>query len=170
MPDWITVTVTPATVSVPERPSALVLAAAVKSTLPLPAPVPPLVTVNQAALLTAVQEQPSPTVTATLLLPPAAAIDRLAGETAYVHVADVPACVIVNAWPPMVMLPVRDDAVGFAATPYPTVPLPSPVPPEVIVIHESAVAAVQLQPAAAETTTAPVPPFDGTDWLVGEIT
>jgi hypothetical protein len=57
----VTVTVWPATVSVPVR--AVVLAAMVKLTAPIPAPVAPAVTVIQLALLTAVHEQLVPEVT-----------------------------------------------------------------------------------------------------------
>ena len=45
------------------------------------------------------------------------------------------------------MVPVRGLVVGLEATEYVTVPLPSPVAPPVIVIHESAVAASQGQTA-----------------------
>jgi hypothetical protein len=49
------------------------LAAAVNATVPAPLPVAPDVTVSHAALLVAVQLQPSPPVTATDPVPPEAA-------------------------------------------------------------------------------------------------
>jgi hypothetical protein len=52
------------------------------------------------------------------------------------------AWVTVNVWPPMAMVPVRVLLVVFAATLYATVPLPVPLAPPVMVIHESVVAAV----------------------------
>ena len=56
----VTVTVLPATVSVPERCDVVVFIATVMSTLPSPEPLAPAVIVIQAAPLTAVQEQPVP--------------------------------------------------------------------------------------------------------------
>jgi hypothetical protein len=54
--------------------------------------------------------------------------------------------------------PTRAAAV-FAATLNATVPLPSPVAPDVIVIHGTVLAAVQEQPVAALTLTGfPAPP------------
>jgi hypothetical protein len=41
----------------------------------------------------------------------------------------------------------------------PTVPLPVPFAPEVIVTHPALLVAVQLQPPPAATFTEPVPPF-----------
>ena len=48
-------------------------------------------------------------------------------------------------------------------------PLPLPLPPEVIVIQGALLVAVQAQPAAVVTPTLPVPPLPGTDALVGEM-
>ena len=50
-----------------------------------------------------------------------------------------------------------------------TVPLPVPLPPEVIVIHESWLAAVQPQPAPLDTSKLPEPPDDATFVAAGEI-
>jgi hypothetical protein len=44
----------------------------------------------------------------------------------------------------------------LAATVYPTVPLPEPAPPDVIVIHDESLTAVQLQDAVPVTLTEPV--------------
>jgi hypothetical protein len=66
------------------------------------------------ALLVAVQLQPAPAVTLTLLLPPAAATDALPGEIAKVHGAG--SWVTVKVWPAMVIVPVRDVVAVLAAT------------------------------------------------------
>jgi hypothetical protein len=67
---WLTVNVLPPIVSVPERAEPE-LAATEYPTVPLPLPLAPLVTVSQAALLVAVQEQPGGATTPTLPVPPA---------------------------------------------------------------------------------------------------
>ena len=67
------------------------------------------------------------------------------------------------------MLPVR-EAPALAPTLKSTVPGPAPFAPDVIVIHELAPVAVQLQPAVVVTATAlPVTPAAPTDTLVGLI-
>jgi hypothetical protein len=50
-----------------------------------------------------------------------------------------------------------------------TVPLPLPLEPELTVIHEALLVAVQLQPAPAVTVTLADPPDEENDWLVGDI-
>ena len=85
------------------------------------------------------------------------------------HDDDTPACVIVNVLPPALIVPVRGDALVFAAAVNATLPLPAPLAPEVIVIHPSVVDAVQLHPAGAVTVIVPVPPPETTDCEVGEI-
>ena len=48
--------------------------------------------------------------------------------------------------------------------------MPVPLAPDVTVIKDGLLlTAVQSQSLAAETATVPVPPFEETDWLVGEI-
>ena len=59
----VTVNVWPATVSVPLRGDVLVLADALKPTLPLPVPLAPLVTVSHPVLLTPVHVHPVGAVT-----------------------------------------------------------------------------------------------------------
>jgi hypothetical protein len=66
------VNVFPAIVRVPVR-AGPTLAATVKATLAEPVPLPPAVIVIHASLLTAVQAQPAPVVTAVLLEAPPAA-------------------------------------------------------------------------------------------------
>ena len=84
----VTVTVCPATVSVPLREVVAVLAATVYMTVPFPLPLPPPVTVIQLLLLVAVQLQPLPAATLTLAPSPAAATVWLVGDTAKVHGAE----------------------------------------------------------------------------------
>jgi hypothetical protein len=50
---------------------------------------------------------------------------------------EVPAWVIVKTFPAMVELAVLEDALVLAATEYCTVPLPVPLPPEVMVNQEA---------------------------------
>jgi hypothetical protein len=71
------VNVTPAMVSVPVRAFAAEFCATAYCTPPFASPDAPLVMVIQPALLAAVQPQPEPAVTFTLLLPPDAVIDAL---------------------------------------------------------------------------------------------
>ena len=71
-----------------------------------------------------------------------------------------PYCVTVNVWPPTTMLSVRDAPV-FAAAVNATVPLPLPLAPAVMVIHDAPVVAVHVHPAGAVTLKEPVPPAAG---------
>lgn len=73
----------------------------------------------------------------------------------------------VNVAPAIVSVPVRLEATVFAATLKPTVPLPDPVAPLVIVIHAALLVAVHAQPVATATVLLPVPPEAATDWPVG---
>jgi hypothetical protein len=72
-PACATVKACPPIVIVPERLVVVVLAAALKLTVPLPEPLAPAVTVSQLALLVAVHAQPVPAVTFVLPVPPVAA-------------------------------------------------------------------------------------------------
>ena len=73
---WLTVNVCPATVIVPLRAAAVVFGAMLNATVPLPVPLPPLVTEIQGALLAAVQAHvPPDAVTAIDPLPPPAVTD-----------------------------------------------------------------------------------------------
>ena len=68
----------PAMVRVPER-APPVLAATLNATAPFPLPLAPEVTVTHPAPLLAVQAQPLPADTATVPVPPDAAIEALVG-------------------------------------------------------------------------------------------
>ncbi len=58
----------------------------------------------------------------------------------------------------MVRLPVRGTPMLMETEKF-VVPLPLPLTPEVMVIQESLLAAVQEQPVAVVTATLPVPPL-----------
>ena len=80
-----------------------------------------------------------------------------------------PAWLIVNVWPAIVIVPLRPAVAVFAATLYATVPLPLPLLPLVIEIHEALLAAVHPQPVPAETATLPVVLDCEIERLAGEI-
>src|SRR5580704_4933053 len=70
-----------------------------------------------------------------------------------------PPCVTVKTWPATVMVPLIGKLLVFAATAYPTVPLPPLLPPEVIVMKLLLLAAVQAQfEPLTLTVTLPEPP------------
>ena len=75
----------------------------------------------------------------------------------------------VKVRPAIVSVPVRDDALVFAATLKPTVPFPEPAAPDVIVIQAALLTALHAQPALAVTPTVPEPPAAATDWDVALI-
>lgn len=158
----------PAMVTVPLRGDAAGLACTLNATLPLPEPLAPPVTLSHDALLTAVQPQPPGATTLVDTAPPAAADDCDDDDRSNEH--EAPACVTVNAWPPIVSVPVRaaDDALAAALND--TVPLPLPLAAPAIDSHDPAFDdAVQAQPAGAVTEVEPLPPPGATDWLPGAI-
>ena len=161
-PACVTLNVWPAIVTDPVRCAVPVFAATVTLTLPLP--VLPDPTVNHAALLVVLHAQVLPVVTATATLSPAAGEVRLVGAIVNVHGA--PAWLTVYVWPAMVSVPVRGVVAVFAAIEKPTVPLPDPAAPEVIVSQAALLAAVQAQPAAALTPTVRVDVVATTETLV----
>jgi hypothetical protein len=89
------------------------LAVTLKSTAPFPEPEAPLVTVIHVAWLVAVQLHPAPAVTATVPVPAPAPTEALAGLIAKMHAA---ACVTVNVWPAIVIVPVRGFGAALGAT------------------------------------------------------
>ena len=136
-------------------------------TVPFPLPVAPVLSAIHASLLRACQAQPVAADTVTVPVPPPAAALADAGEIVGVHGA--PAWVSVNVLPPIVIVPVRGVVVVFAAAVYETEPLPVPLDPALMVIHESVSVAVQSQPPAAVTATVPVPPEEATLAAAGAI-
>jgi hypothetical protein len=112
-PFCVTVTVLPATVSVPVRLVVEKFVPIENAVVPLPVPEDPLVIVSQDVLDVAVQGHPLPAVTATDDVEAAEAVVTLAGDTVG---AQAPLCVIVSVTPATVMVPVRADVLLFAAT------------------------------------------------------
>ena len=110
---WVIVTVCPATVNVPVLDAVVVFAATPYVTVPLPVPLAPAVTANQAVLVVAVHEQPDVVVTVRVPVPPAGAAFAEVGVTVKAQGA---ACVIVTVWPATVSVPVREVVPVFAAT------------------------------------------------------
>ncbi len=135
----------------PVRGDVAVFAAMEKATVPVPLPLAPEVMVSQGSLLVAVQLQPAAVVT--VLLPEVAAAPGVSdvGETVKVHGGGAPDWVTVTVWPAMVSVPVRGEVAVFASIEKATVPLPLPVTPDVMVIQEALLVAVQLQPVAVVT-------------------
>src|SRR4051812_5831520 len=150
---WLTVTVRPATVSVPERAGPLV-AAALMFTVPLPEPLAPDAIVIHDAWLAAVHAHPEPEVTLTLELPPDEATDSVCGATVNVQPAD---CTTVTVCPATVSVPVLAPPVVAAAV-NDTEPRPLPPVPAVMLIHGACDAAVHAQLSPVLTFTDRVPP------------
>ena len=150
------VTVCPAIVSVPVRGLVEVFAATEYATVPIPVPLPPLVTVIHAALLTPVHAQPLVVVTVVDNGPPAAGADCAVDERAKLQ---APLCVTVSVVPAIVSVPVRGVVAVLAATLYDTVPLPVPLLPAVTVIHVVLLLTpVQAQPPVVVTVAVCEPP------------
>jgi hypothetical protein len=120
-------------------------------TVPLPEPDAPAVIESHVSLLAAVHVQPIGALTATSLLPPAAATVCAPGEIVSVH--GTPSCVALKVLPAIVIVPLRGVMPGLAAAFNVTLPLPDPLEPAVIVIHEALLVAPQLHPAGAVTAT-----------------
>ena len=81
-----------------------------------------------------------------------------------------PAWVTVNVWPATVSMPFRAAPVGFPATVNAAVPDPLPLAPDVIVIQDAVLAAVQAQPSIVVTAIGvPGPPAAPMDSEVAEI-
>lgn len=133
--------------------------------MPLPLPFDPLATVNHDALLAADQPQPSALLTSNVPVPPLDGSD-----------ADVDDNENEQPWP-WLTVKVRPAIVTVPERPGPfvpeivrlTVPLPEPLAPDVTVIHETLLLAVQAQPVPAVTETLPLPPEAGTDCVSGAI-
>jgi len=103
--------------------------------------------------------------TASVPLPPVAAMVTEPGVTVYEHAAA--AWFTVKVFPAMVTVTERVVVAVFAAALNPVDPEPLPLAPLVTVTHDPPLTEVQPQPAVVVTATEPVPPAAGTDWLVG---
>ena len=77
------------------------------------------------------------------------------------------AWVTVSVRPATVNVPLRCEELVDAATENATLPFPLPLDPDVTVIHEALLCAVQLQPAAVVTADDPEPPAPTTESVVG---
>jgi hypothetical protein len=139
----------------------VVLASALKVTVPLPVPLDPAVTVTQLAPLVAVHPQPVIVVTATLPVPPDAATACVEGEMLGEQLK--PDCVTVKVLPAIVSVPVREDVVVAATTAKVTVPLPEPEAPPVTDSHDALLTALHAHPEPAVTATLPLPPAEAKD-------
>ncbi len=73
----------------------------------------------------------------------------------------------MKVWPATVKVPVREEVLVFEATEKFTAPVAVPLLPEVIVIQEALLVAVQEHPEPAVTLTVPVPPEGLKDLLEG---
>ena len=165
-PACVTVTACPAIVSVPVRGLVELFVATEYATVPLPVPLPPLVTVIQDALLAPVHAQPEVVVTAVVNDPPPAAAGCAFGEIAKLQ---IPLCVTVSVCPAIVSVPVRGLVAVFAATVYAAVPFPVPLPPLVTVIQDALLAPVQAQPLVVDTAVVNDPPAATAVCAFGEI-
>jgi hypothetical protein len=106
-----------------------------------------------------VQAQPLAALTAKEPLPPDAGTVVEPADSEYEHVAA--AWLMVNVRPPTEMLPLRGDVPEFSATVNATVPLPDPLDPLVMVIHEADAVLFHAQPVLEVTSNAPLPPAAG---------
>jgi len=146
---WITVTTWPAATTVPER-GAPGFAATSNWTVPLPVTLAPeVIVIHDVAVLAVHEHKGADTVTLTEREAPLAG--TLTVVRLSVKVQLVP-CSTVNVCPAIVRVPFL-ELPGLAATVTPTEPLPVPIDPDVTVIHESLLTAVQLQPLPAATLT-----------------
>ena len=82
----------------------------------------------------------------------------------------MPTCVTANVRPAIVRLPRRCDVAVLGATAKLTCPLFVPCAPEVTVIHDVSLVAVQAHPLEVVTVDDPLAPANGTCcMLVGEM-
>jgi hypothetical protein len=132
----------------------------------VPVPEAPLITASHDALLDAVDAQPVVVVTVNVDDPPPVANEAEVGVSVKLH--EAAACVTVTVWPAIVTVPVRDVVAVLPATESDTVPLPAPDAPEVTVIQDALLDAVQLQPVVPVTVTVKGPPVDVAEVEVGE--
>ena len=160
----VTVNVCPPAVIVPLR-GAPRFARTVNDTDP--DPVPELVVVIHGALEVAVHVQPADVLTLNDAVSATPFMVRLLGERLKLQLPAV--CVTVKVRPAMVSVPVREDVVELAWTLKPALPLPVPLAPDVTVMNEELLTAVQAHPVVVVTVDEPVPPPAAIDCVVGEM-
>ena len=152
----VTVKACPAIVMVPVRDLVRVFAATEYATEPAAVPDAPLVIVSQELLEDAVQLQPVPEVT--LTVPVDAVSGTLADVDERVKLQGAAPWLMLTVVPATFNVPVRVVVLVFAATEYPTTPLPLPLAPLPIVIQPALLDAVQAQPAPLNTEMEAVVP------------
>lgn len=154
----VTVTVRPATVTIPVR-AGPVLAAKVRSTAPLPdPPALPAIAIH-ATVLAAVHAHDAAAVTSTRAPPPPAPGAMFSGDTTNEQPVS---CDTVNVCPAIVAMPERGAPV-FSWIEILTIPLPVPEAPELIPSHAAPLDAVHAQAAPDVTLTFVVPAAAGTE-------
>jgi hypothetical protein len=162
-----TLKVCPETVMRPVLGLFPVLAATVNATVCEPEPDEVLTVIHESDVV-AVHMQLAVVVTTVDDEPPLGLTLSVCGLNEYWHEVRA-AWVTVRVWPAMVSVPLRCDELVDAATTNATLPFPLPVDPDVTVIHETLLRAVQLQPADVVTADDPVPPLPTTEAVVGLI-
>jgi hypothetical protein len=110
---WVTENTRPPIAIDPVLAELDVFAAIEYWTVPLPEPLPPLVTVSQETALVALQEHAAEVVTVTL---PDDGSEPEEMELGEMEMSHVPACSTVSVRPAIVSVPVRGDGDVFAAT------------------------------------------------------
>lgn len=135
--------------------------------MPFPDPVAPVRTVIHETLDAADHAHPPGIATATLLFPPAAEMACAAGLREASQAA--PAWVITKGWPATVIVADRELLSGFAATTYPTAPVPVPEVAVEKVTQDAGLWADQAQPDPAVMFTVPEPADAVSDALAGEM-
>ena len=134
--------------------------------MPLPDPEAPVRTVIHDTPGTAFHAQPDGTLMSTASSSPAARMFCVAGDNVTSQAA--PACVITKACPATVNVADREVLVVFAATEYPTLPLPEPDVEVENVTQLAGLDAVHAQPEPAVIAMVPVPEDDVSEALEGE--
>jgi hypothetical protein len=147
----------PEIVIVADRAENTSLGAAVYVTVPEPATLDH-VTFSHDSLLTGLHVQAGPPVTVIVPVPPVPGTCAADGVMVREHPA--PACVIVNACPEIVTIPVRAVPLLLASTVNVTRPFPEPLAAEVSWIHGTDT--VADHPQSAATSTDPLPPLAAT--------
>ena len=133
----------------------------------MPDPEAPVRTVIHDTPGTAFHAQPDGTLMSTASSSPAARMLCVAGVNVTSHAA--PACVITKDCPATVNVVDREVLVVFAATEYPTEPLPVPDVAVENVTQLAGLCAVHAQPEPAVMAMLPVPEVDATEALDGEM-
>ena len=132
----------------------------------MPVPEAPLTTTSHDAPLDAVHAQPVVVLTVKVDDPPPVANEAEVGVSVKLH--EAAACVTVTVLPAIVTVPERDAVAVLPATESDTVPLPAPDAPEVTVIQDALLDAVQLQPVVPVTVTVNGPPDEVAEVDVGD--